>query len=466
MTTVLIDAYNIARPQGTGVATYGRTLAKTAAGLGHEVSLLLGTRARRQRRALLNEIALAEADDAIAAQIKAPSRTQQIAVAAKGILGSRHANEIALTGEVILPPYLRAARNAGSIAGSSVARFWNATQLYSLAHGAFRITGQFTRVTAAPTDVAHWTYPLPVKVPGAANVYTLHDLVPLRLPYTTADRKKSYLALCRAIVRKADHILTVSEHSRADIIRILGVEERRVTNLYQPTDIAGLLAGVSEEQIAGEVEGLLRVERRGYYLFFGAIEPKKNVARILEAYLASGSRKPLVIVGAPGWGSDRDIALLKQLTKLDRPRRIKWLGYLPRHTLATLIAGARAVLFPSLYEGFGLPVLEAMTLGTPVITSTASSLPEVAGDAALLVDPFDARALTQAILSLDVDDTAVTDFSRAGLVQAQQFSAAVYDQKLAAFYADLLGGTRPRFAASSAGIDPIPIVRTAQAQAA
>ena len=464
--TILIDAYNIARAQGTGVATYGRTLAKTAAGLGHEVSLLFGSRARRQRRPLLNEIALAEGDEAIAAQSKPPSRTQQLAMAARGILAARPASEIPLTGEVILPPHLRAALAMGSGGGSSGARFWNAPQLYSLAHGAFRVTGQFTRVTAGRTDIAHWTYPLPVKVPGAANVYTLHDLVPLRLPYTTADRKKSYLALCRAIARKADHILTVSEHSRADIIRILGVEERRVTNLYQPTDIASLLTGVSEAQIAGEVEGLLRAEHRGYYLFFGAIEPKKNVTRILEAYLASGSRKPLVIVGAPGWGSDRDIALLKQMTKLDRPRRIKWLGYLPRHTLATLIAGARAVLFPSLYEGFGLPVLEAMTLGTPVITSTASSLPEVAGDAALLVDPFDTRALTQAILSLDADDAAVADLSRAGLVQAQQFSAAAYNHKLAAFYAELLGVVRPRLAAFSADTDPIPIPRTAQAEAA
>jgi glycosyltransferase involved in cell wall biosynthesis len=464
--TILIDAYNIARVQGTGVATYGRTLAKTAAGLGHEVSLLLGTRARRQRRQLLNEIALAEGDDGIAAQSKAPSRTQQLAMAGRGILGSHQANEIALTGEVILPPNLRAALTTGAGAEASVVRFWNAPQLYSLAHGAFRITGQMTRVKAGRTDIAHWTYPLPVKVPGAANVYTLHDLVPLRLPYTTADRKKTYLALCRAIARKADHILTVSEHSRADIIRILGVEERRVTNLYQPTDIAHLLSGASDAQIAGEVEGLLRVERRGYYLFFGAIEPKKNVARILEAYLASGSRKPLVIVGAPGWGSDRDIVLLKQLTKLDRPRRIKWLGYLPRHTLATLIAGARAVLFPSLYEGFGLPVLEAMTLGTPVITSTASSLPEVAGDAALLVDPFDTRALTQAILSLDADDAAVADLSRAGLAQAQRFSAAAYDHRLAAFYADLMGGTRPRPTASSVGADAIPAALPAQARAA
>lgn len=459
---ILIDAYNIARPHGTGVATYGRTLAQAAGTLGHEVGLLFGTQANHARQPLLNEIALAEGDEAIAAQGKQPGKARLALRAARGIIGAHRAREVALSGEVILPPGL-------DVGSQTHARYWNAPRLFSLANGAFHVTGQMTRVTTGQVDVAHWTYPLPVKVPGATNIYTLHDLVPLRLPYTTADRKKSYLALCRAIARKADQILTVSEHSRADIIRILGVEETRVTNLYQTTDIAGLLAGVPEAQITREIEGLLQAGYRDYYLFFGAIEPKKNVARLVEAYLASGSSKPLVIVGAPGWGSDRDVALLKQLTALDQRKRIRWLGYLPRQTLATVIAGARAVLFPSLYEGFGLPVLEAMALGTPVITSTTSSLPEVAGDAGLLVDPTNVRALTTAILSLDDDDTAVAALSQAGLAQAQRFSTSAYRLRLEAFYAATLGHAAPRPALEAAPhpqTQPLPPVRTPKAKAA
>lgn len=428
--TILIDAYNIARPHGTGVATYGRNLARAAAGLGHDISLLFGTRAGHSaKQPLLNEIALAEGDEDHAETRKrgALALPGQVARAASGILGTRQAREIALSGEVILPPGL----------AIKDARFWNAPQLYGLAHGAFKATGRLTRVAVPGTDLAHWTYPLPVKIPGAANVYTLHDLVPLRLPYTTADRKKTYLALCQRIAREADHILTVSEHSRADIIRILGVEERRVTNLYQSTDIAALVKGISPAQIAREVEGLLGVAMRGYYLFFGALEPKKNVAHLLEAHLASGSPHPLVIVGAPGWGSERDIKLLEQLVELDQQRRIRWLGYLPRQTLATVIAGARAVVFPSLYEGFGLPVLEAMALGTPVITANTSSLPEVAGEAALLVDPLQVRSIARAINAIDGDDRAITDLSQRGLAQAERFSAAVYRQRLAEFYAKL-----------------------------
>lgn len=432
MTNILLDAYNIARLHGTGVATYGRNLGRAAAGLGCEVNLMFGIRAgHSNKQPLLNEIALAEGDDEHAKPRKrgALGLPGQIAKATGGVFGTRQAREISLSGEVILP-------QSHGVPG---ARYWSTPQLYTLANAAFRATGQTTRVALPGTDIAHWTYPLPVRTPGAANVYTLHDLVPLRLPYTTADRKKHYLALCQRIAREADHILTVSEHSRADIIRILGVEPHRVTNLYQSSDIARLIEGVSPDQIAQEVEGLLGAGMRDYYLFFGALEPKKNVARLLEAHLMSGSQRPLVIVGAPGWGSERDVALLKQLAELDTAKRIKWLGYLPRQTLATAIAGARAVMFPSLYEGFGLPVLEAMSLGTPVITSTTSSLPEVAGDAALMIDPYDVRALARAISALDDDDSKVAELGQRGLVQAERFSAAAYRQRLSEFYARLTG---------------------------
>lgn len=432
---ILLDAYNIARPHGTGVATYARNLARAASGLGHDVNLLFGTRAGHSKsQPLLNEIALAEGDegDAKARKPSPLALPGQVAKAAGGILSARQAREITLSGEVILPPGL----------GLGKARYWNARQLYGLAHGAFRVAGQLTRVAVPGTALAHWTYPLPVKAAGAANVYTLHDLVPLRLPYTTADRKKTYLALAQRIAREADHILTVSEHSRADIIRILGVEEARVTNLYQSTDIAAQIDGIPPEQIAREVEGLLGAPMRGYYLFFGALEPKKNLARLLEAHLASGSPHPLVIVGAPGWGSERDVKLLEQLADLDQQQRIKWLGYLPRQTLATVIAGARAVVFPSLYEGFGLPVLEAMSLGTPVITSNTSSLPEVAGEAALLVDPLKVRSISRAINALDHDDHAVAELGRRGLAQAERFSADAYRERLAGLYRQL-GLTAP-----------------------
>ena len=138
----------------------------------------------------------------------------------------------------------------------------------------------------------------------------------------------------------------------------------------------------------------------------------------------------------------------------DEKKRIRWLGFLPRQTLATVIAGARGVVFPSLYEGFGLPVLEAMALGTPVITSNTSSLPEVAGDAALLVDPLDPRAICRAILALDSDDAAVGDLAQAGLAQAERFSAQAYRTRLAQFYSGLIGTVPPPAAPSATAATP------------
>lgn len=422
---IALDAYNISLPQGTGVATYGRNLARAVEGLGHEVSVLFGARASHSKVPLLNEIALAETDPLAGKQKPGAKHIAKTAVrAAKGLMAARTARQVSMSGQVILPHGLKL----------GAAHYWNAPSLYTAANSAFRVTGAITKVRLPGTDLAHWTYPLPLKIPGACNVYTLHDLVPLRLPYTTADVKRAYYKLCRHIAGEADHILTVSECSRRDIIDILGIDEHRVTNLYQPSDTAALLVGTDEAQIAQYVEGLLGVGLREYFLYFGAIEPKKNVARLIEAFLGSATNTPLVIVGAPGWGSDRDVSLLKSLVALDKHKRIIWLGYLPREMLAMLIAGARATVFPSLYEGFGLPVLESMALGTPVITSNTSSLPEVAGDAGLLVDPYDVRSIASAFITMDSDPAARTEFSRAGLAQATKFSLDVYKQSLTQFY--------------------------------
>lgn len=425
--TLAIDAFNIALPHGTGVATYGRNLAQAAAGLGWQVQLLFGGQMGQSKVPLLNEIALAESAQSALQKRATIADVQSIIPALYGALRPRRARAIAVSGQVILPSTLALAN----------AQYWNVRNLYRTANALFHLTGAFTKVRLEKVNLAHWTYPLPICAAGAANVYTLHDLVPLRLPYTTADHKRTYYALCKRIVDRADHILTVSDCSRHDIIEMLGADPARVTNLYQSSDIAQRVKGLTQDDIARHVEGLLPIGMRDYFLFFGAIEPKKNLARLLEAYLSSGSATPLVIIGAPGWGSKQDIALLKSLAALDEKKRILWLDYLPRDMLAALIAGARAVLFPSLYEGFGLPVLEALSVGTPVMTSNISSLPEVAGDAALLVDPYDVRQMADAIRTLDKDADLRTGLAARGLDQAAHFSEPAYQARLSDFYKGL-----------------------------
>jgi glycosyltransferase involved in cell wall biosynthesis len=215
----------------------------------------------------------------------------------------------------------------------------------------------------------------------------------------------------------------------------------KVTNSYQTAPVpAGLLAGDAAED-ARIVEGLFGLERRGYFLFFGALDPKKNLARIIEAYVTSGSGTPLVIVGARHWGTEQEsrifgkggISLYGEATA----KGLVLLDYLPREMLLRLVRGARAVMFPSLYEGFGLPALEAIRLGTPVISSTTSSLPEVVGEAGLLVDPYDAQAIAGAMRALDEPGVG-EKLSAAAPAQAAKFSDGAYQARLAAMYAKVM----------------------------
>jgi glycosyltransferase involved in cell wall biosynthesis len=296
-------------------------------------------------------------------------------------------------------------------------------------------------------DLFHCTYPLPLRAKKSANVYTIHDLVPLRLPYLSDDDKRYHYNLLKTLVRQADHVVTVSEASRRDILAVLGADEKRVTNTYQAVDIPRELIDKPEGVVADEIAGIFNLDWRGYFLFFGAMEPKKNIMRLAEAYLASNTELPLVVVGAPGWKSDREREFLEDAGlgfysfahgKIQYQRRIKRFPYVAYPLLVSLIRGARAVLFPSLYEGFGLPVLEAMQLGTPVIGSTEGAIPEIAANASLLVDPYDSGALRKAIVTLASDDCLCTQMSKDGLVQSAKFSSKAYEAAVGALYERIL----------------------------
>jgi glycosyltransferase involved in cell wall biosynthesis len=252
--------------------------------------------------------------------------------------------------------------------------------------------------------------------------------VPLRLPYTTLDDKSDYLRLLRRIVQTADHIVTVSETSRRDIIRLLDCPEDKVTNTYQSVAIPRNLLDKPEEQVASEIEGALGVTYKGYLLFYGAIEPKKNVGRLIEAYLTSGVEIPLVLIGPLAWQWEQELRLLESTRRSSisaggPAARIRHFDYAPFSLLVSAIRGARATVFPSLYEGFGLPVLESMILGTPVVTSREGATAEIAGDAALLIDPYDVRDIANAIRAVADDTHLIESLSKDGLTQAASYSS-------------------------------------------
>jgi glycosyltransferase involved in cell wall biosynthesis len=249
--------------------------------------------------------------------------------------------------------------------------------------------------------------------------------------------------LLKKIAKQADHIVTVSENSKRDIIELLGVEERRITNTYQAVQFPAAYGERPDAALAEQLEGSYGFEFNEYLLFFGALEPKKNVGRLIEGYLSSGVDIPLVLVASQGWNNKSETKLIASLLDTHgsealvnrRVRRSVYrYDYVPLSLLMTLIRGARAVVFPSLYEGFGLPVLESMVLGTPVVTSRESSIPEVAGDAALLVDPYSIDEIAAAIRTIVNDADLRAELSQRGQVQAANFSIDRYRERVGALY--------------------------------
>lgn len=433
---VMIDGYNLGLEKGTGVATYARNLSYALRDLNHEVSVLYGNRSSASRDKLLREITFfdTKGDDRTGGVLDVMDQAQH---ALRGPLGHT-AVEVPMTGKVISDSF-----------GSKLPyfdRIYNSSDIFRRSQSAFMLWGRLSSVTVPQKpDLVHWTYPLPLKVKGVPNIYTLHDIVPLRLPHTTLDNKRRYLNLLRRLKDSADHFVTVSECSKRDIVEIVGISPDRITNTYQAVDIPQSLRQKPDDQVAREVEGLLGVGYKEYFLFWGSIEPKKNIGRMIEAYLASGVNGPLVIVGAQAWKSKQELRLLEtgsgaalhDLGNVSRKGIIR-LSYVPFSLLVSLIRGAKAALFPSLYEGFGLPALEAMLLGTPVICSNTASLPEVAADAALMVNPYDAAAITEAIRQIDGDEGLRDELSRRGSCQAACFTPEVYRDRLNAVYQGLL----------------------------
>ncbi|HEY3079685.1 MAG TPA: glycosyltransferase family 1 protein [Chloroflexota bacterium] len=232
--------------------------------------------------------------------------------------------------------------------------------------------------------------PLRRRFPAVA---TVHDLAFLRLPGLLPPDSRRYYGQIGSAVRSAERTIAVSQCTRRDLIELVGAPPERIEVVYEAagSDFRPQMA----ERIAAVGRDLGLPEE--YFLFVGTREPRKNLARLLDAYarLAETPSAPdLAIVGSPGWLTDE---LASRTDALRIAGRVHWLVGVPRAELPALYAGAVGLVLPSLYEGFGLPVLEAMACGTPVVCADAGSLPEIAGGAARLFDPTDVGAIAEAL---------------------------------------------------------------------
>jgi glycosyltransferase involved in cell wall biosynthesis len=254
------------------------------------------------------------------------------------------------------------------------------------------------------------------------SVVTIHDCIHLMFPQYLPNRlalRYAHTSIAMA-ARRATRILTVSESSKRDILRFVDVEPNKIDVIYNAYDERFGLEPREEDVVRVRERYQLHDE---FVLYAGIVKPHKNLERLIEAFHLLHQRGldhlKLVMIGddISKYAGLRRAVHTHQLHKY-----VRFLGYLPEETLAVLYRLAGVFVFPSLYEGFGLPPLEAMASGTPVVTSNVSSLPEVAGDAAVLVDPLDPSAIADGIYRVLTDERLRRDLRRKGLARAAQFS--------------------------------------------
>jgi glycosyltransferase involved in cell wall biosynthesis len=308
--------------------------------------------------------------------------------------------------------------DSGNLLGDNFRMVPETAPTYSIAEQ-IRIPLSLARERVQLLHEPHYVLPPAIR---CRSVVTIHDCIHLMFPQYLPGRLAYVYAKASmwSATRKADRVLTVSEASKRDILRFFDISPEKVAVIYNAID---------ERFLAGPDTHRMDLTRQRYQLdhpfvlYVGNIKPHKNIERLVEAFAMARRSGPdhlkLIIIG----DELSKYPVLRQSVhrhKLDK--HVRFLGFQPQETLAAFYRLARAFVFPSLYEGFGLPPLEAMACGTPVVTSNVSSLPEVAGDAALLVDPYDAEAIAAGLVRAVTDEALRTDLIARGLARAHEFS--------------------------------------------
>lgn len=286
-------------------------------------------------------------------------------------------------------------------------------------------------IAAARLEVVHSLLNVVPLAAPTRHVVTVHDLSFMRAPGAHPTHRRWYLTAATWLsARRATAVLADSHATKDDVVELLGVNPERVHVVYPGRE------SVFHPRPDASIQAFRRGNRldRPFVLFVGTLEPRKNVDVLVRAFglaARNGFAGDLVIAGGSGWATQDIDAALKESAVRNRIHRI---GYVKQEDLPYWYCAADLVVYPSSYEGFGIPVLEAMASGTPVITSNRSSLPEVAGDAALTVDPRDIQQLAAAMTDVLASPERRTQMSERGLVQARHFDWTVAAERCLSLY--------------------------------
>jgi glycosyltransferase involved in cell wall biosynthesis len=278
---------------------------------------------------------------------------------------------------------------------------------------------------------------LPPSLPNTRTLLTVHDLSFVRVPETASPALKAYLDIVvPRSVRRADHLLADSQATKDDLIALYNTPADKITVLLSGVDPRFERVNDLSQQIA--VRTKYNIDHRPYIFAVGTVQPRKNYIRLMQALAAlraQGKDISLVIAGGRGWLED---PIYQAIQDLDLQNHVNFIGFADDSDLPTLYSAALCLAFPSLYEGFGLPILEAMKCGTPVVTANVSSLPEVAGTATLLVDPYDVEALTHALQRIIEDHSLRQHLVTSGYAHAKSFTWERAARQLLSIYNQLL----------------------------
>jgi glycosyltransferase involved in cell wall biosynthesis len=292
--------------------------------------------------------------------------------------------------------------------------------LWTPSHHRLEQTALRVEISHLDLGVLHSPDFIPPFQRNCKSIITIHDLAFLLYPHFLTKESARYYGQIDQAVKRTDHIIAVSESTRQDTIRLLGAPEHKITVIYESAN--PIYRPVNDQEALKWTKSKYHITN-DFILFVSTIEPRKNLPTLLKAYRqlldSYKANVKLVIVGRRGWLSEEVLTLVD---KLKLTSNVLFLGRVPVEDLLHLYNAAQLLVQPSFYEGFGLPPLEAMACGTPVVVSNVSSLPEVVGDAGLLVDPEDVSELTVAIWRILTDEALRADLIVKGRKRAQRFS--------------------------------------------